>query len=73
MDLSTGKTFTKLENGSSVILLCLLEQCYLPSFGKVNGIAEDLGSFRDNFNRTSRTRGFLFHYSLLIALHSPNC
>jgi phosphomethylpyrimidine synthase len=24
-----------------------LEQCYLPSFGKVNGIAEDLGSFRD--------------------------
>jgi phosphomethylpyrimidine synthase len=49
MDLST-KTFTKPENGLSVILLCLLEQAIYQALEKVNGIAEDLtGSFRDTF------------------------
>jgi hypothetical protein len=34
-DLSTGKTFTRPENGLSVILLCPLEpKFHLPSFGK---------------------------------------
>jgi thiamine biosynthesis protein ThiC len=36
------KTFTKLENGSSVTRQYLLNSAYLPSFRKVNGIAEDL-------------------------------
>jgi phosphomethylpyrimidine synthase len=42
MDLSTGKNIHETREWISVILQYLLNSAYLPSFRKVNGIAEDL-------------------------------
>jgi phosphomethylpyrimidine synthase len=82
MDLSTGKTFTKPENGLSKFSQYLLERYHLPSSRKVN-VAEDLTweIYRDTLIEQAEQgvsyftihAGVLLRYIHLTAERLPNC
>jgi phosphomethylpyrimidine synthase len=72
MDLSTGKTFMKLGNGLSVSRT-YWNRTHLSSFGKVNGIAEDLTweIFRDTLIEQAEqgVSYFTIHAGVLRYIH----